>query len=911
MEKQLRENANLVVRFINWLRALLLLLFRQPKVSLEFSLDPYFVGSYAKIKVRTLRIPFDDLDFVITEGAPGGYISPCRDAEFDPANPDIMFCFGYKSGTYHVEVRRKSTDTLLDTFSYKIDALWKDNKIGPSYSFHGISEGYTRGSTWGGGDSTQPQNVNIFPQSGTRKIALVLVDTASQRYTTDADELQAIKDTWLNNIKNGITSSRNYFKEVSYNNFDIDCDIYGPIHLSGSFDTYFENVDGRYDPISTFAETCIEAGQDSINFSKYKSVLFIIQTWRTTDSEGNPLPPKYSWAWAWGNDYTTNNGNVPLRIISMAHDWDVVVGRPIYSTASHELGHNLDLPDQYGKSSYSAITNNRTLKAWDLMAWETLVPHLAMASRLMLGWLDPDNIKLFNFAANGGMPVDELVYLSPIEKTPPQAGCFSGIEVRIADGWNYYIEYRKAQTTQIGDQSLPTDNAVLVTDVISSGYTAPITRPSILKVMNDPDGDGSVLTNGLDYKETDNTTPTYPTDFRISVDGIEAAGTKAAVRIQYGVNSKPDPAITPWPASPERQWQSPDIEVQNERTRADSSWFNVPWAGHQNTIIAKVTNRGTLNAPSVKVDFIVKDFTVGGAPETRLETVVQDINAGETVAFKTEEWNPPQEGHYCIIAKIHLYQLPVAPYTVEMTEFNNVAQSNYDRFISATASPAERIISYVTVGNPYSLPTRIYINPNQTNPYYRTYLEHKSLYLNPGETRKVAIMFEYDPQIINTVPVSLGDQTIDDSNRNQLIESVYKRFHYQPNNARFACFIVNPHSKEHPAIELLGGAEVQVTTGRKTEFERFEAYKERDNTVSGAIITADDNQRVTQGKVIIIMKKVREEKTVEEYETIPVTTSGDFMFSINPDNTGKLLSVQAYYLPAYGYSDCYSKIITY
>ena len=56
-----------------------------PRVSVQVNLSsaPYFVGAYEKIKVTTKGINFTDLDFVISEGAPGGYISPSQDAEFD------------------------------------------------------------------------------------------------------------------------------------------------------------------------------------------------------------------------------------------------------------------------------------------------------------------------------------------------------------------------------------------------------------------------------------------------------------------------------------------------------------------------------------------------------------------------------------------------------------------------------------------------------------------------------------------------------------------------------------------------------------------------------------------------------------------------------------------------------------
>ena len=95
------------------------------------------------------------MDFLITEGAPGGYISPCRDAEFDPAHPEIMICFGYSPGEYHVQAIKRSNSSVLNTFTYKLDTRWNDKKNGPSFSFYGINGGYSRGSTWGGGVADQ------------------------------------------------------------------------------------------------------------------------------------------------------------------------------------------------------------------------------------------------------------------------------------------------------------------------------------------------------------------------------------------------------------------------------------------------------------------------------------------------------------------------------------------------------------------------------------------------------------------------------------------------------------------------------------------------------------------------------------------------------------------------------------
>ena len=72
-----------------------------------------------------------------------------------------------------------------------------------------------------------------------------------------------------------------------------------------------------------------------------------------------------------------------------------------------------------------------------------------------------------------------------------------------------------------------------------------ISRPDMLLVPTHGDDNGAVLDTGQFYHEVDNTTPTFPSDFRLDV--VSHAGNQAVVRIRYGVIGKPDPSIRPWP----------------------------------------------------------------------------------------------------------------------------------------------------------------------------------------------------------------------------------------------------------------------------------------------------------------------------------------------------------------------------
>lgn len=564
----------------------------------------------------------------------------------------------------------------------------------------------------------------------------------------------------------------------------------------------------------------------------------------------------------------------------MPNEWGTDGAREIYDTFSHELGHNLGLGDQYTPG-----VAGRNLGSWAMMDWDDPLPHFTLAHRMMLGWIQAPWVRTLDFSALGGS-VDQTITLHPVELGAPPAGRASGIEVRLANGWNYYLEYRRGQAVHIGDRALPEDGIVLGSDVVSPPYTPPFSRPGLLLLPPDSDAEGAALSDGENYRETDFSDPTFPTDFRVDVSGITAA--KADVRIRYGVLSKPDPSIRPWPAGPGRQWQSPDIEVRNVRNQADAAWFNVPWAGNTNTVVARARNAATLNAPRVRVNFYVKNFNVGCTPESFIGSMERDIVAGATAEFTTT-WVPPSEGHYCVIVRTPLYQTPAMPPAtpvVEMTELNNLAQSNYDRFISATGSPPSREMTFVEVGNPYPAPTRVFIDPGQSNPLYRTYVEHTWLMLDPGESRRVMMMFEYAP----------------DNLTNQVFppEEVmkYRELQRVPNDVGAVSRIEDPRDTPRHKIDPLGGIQAQVVTGRATRFQRFGGEGKR---VYGSVVTADGGVPAS-GQVILRIHRNSSGMPDYEYQTVKLE-QGAFTATLQSEGS----AVDAYYVPSPGFGDCWSQ----
>jgi M6 family metalloprotease-like protein len=849
-------------------------------VTLKLSRRSLFVGSFTNLRVDidpASGLTLDDLDLAVTSGLAGGLVSLARGPKYDPNKPVLMLLAGYEPGTHAIEARDRATSTVLGAVKFRVLGTWRGRTKGPPLWFSGTPRANLAGSAWGGGPAG-PQNIGVVPALGTRRLAILFVDTSSQRYTSDATAMQGHRDRWMDEVINGVASggqtrsTRQFYREVSYGNFDLSAQVFGPVSLSGAWDTYF-NADGT--PMGSFFQSAITAGDAVIDYDDFDTIVCVTPTVPAAGA----TPAKAAWPYAsighWG-PYSTSEGSKNLGVVSMPNEWGLANNREIHETLSHELGHNLGLGDQYAPA-----VSGRNPGGWELMDSDDPLPHFSAAHRMMLGWIQAPWVRPFNFATSGA-PVDQNVTLHPIEQGAPPAGRSSAIEVRIGDGLNYYLEYRNGEAPQIGDRSLPTDDRVLGTDVASPPFQAPFARPTILLLPSDGDDDGAVLGNGDFYREID--ASPFPVELRADVSGIN--GDRADVRVRYGTNGRPDPSIRPWPASPQRPWQSPDIEVRNAKSMADPQWTNVPWVGNPNTVVARIANGGNVLAPAVRVNFYVANYNIGGAPEVFLGSDMHDIPAGSTVEFTTN-WVPPSNGHYCIRVRIPLYVVPSAPTVVEMTELNNFAQSNYDRFVTTTSSPSTREETMVEVGNPYDKATRVWIIGQQSNPLYRTYVETTWLWLKPKERRRVKVMFEYalDPK---------SDHIPEDVARFRT--EIRKRVR-QPNDVGLHTYAENPRDRPRHRLELMGGTGLQVATGRAT---RMEGFGSDGPLVFGKVVTVDDHAPVPTG--IALVTVARDRRRPEEYLTVEAPIKEGRFEVVMRSRDWKL--ARAEYLPPIGFGPC-------
>jgi len=853
-------------------------------VAIEAPASSLFVGEWRELGVA-LRpgapFTFQDLRFEVLEGAAGGVVSLSQPDRAEGEPPTVMLLGGATPGRYTLRVLHGNVEQAR--VGYEITDQRPADGDGPRLWFSGTSGPHfgARGQAWGGGPA-EIQNVNVLPQRGTRRVAILFADTATQRYDQTPQQFRLLKERWLAHVVGGVesegrgrTSVAAYYREVSGGKFNVTAEAFGPVRMPGAFDDYI-GTDGSMK--GTFPQQCLTSGDPLIDYTQFDTVLCVSPAVNPDD----PSTRRAAWPSAsigeWG-PYKTSEGDLSMGVISMPAEWTEIDGRQLFATIAHELGHNLGLRDQYTPAVLSPID------AWDLMHADGNLPQLSIGHRLMLGWIDPAHVLSFNIAGldrnrrlGGRYTLDALEKIVPFEDLPATRNLI-GIEFRIADGLNHYFEYRRGQPGQVGDRGEPipqSGGGVVVASIVGARTE---TRPNI------------TLQAALALPPRDPSRATV-----IEVDGelsgyrahLESADANSAVlELTYGA-FRPDISIRPWPAGPERQWQSPDIVVTNARAEADPSWSNVPWIGHVNQVLVTVHNGGNL-ASGANLNLKPKSYNVGGVPDSDIQMLssVDSIGPGESRVVDFD-WTPEGGGHRCL-------DVTLSGSPLDASTTNHHAQSNYTRFFSDSASPARRVVTDVEIGNPWDRATVAFVTANQTNASFRTYLEHTWLNLGPREVRKVKVMFEYvgnDPA--GVAPVS--QRAI--------------------NNVNLAGWGINPdpgswRKPDRPGErvpELLGGAHVQVVSGRRTKFVSFaNERKTADSSVPltfiGRVAESGGNV-VTGGKVLVELLFADGRPTA--YATANVKPDGSFLVTADP---GPWKSARAFHLAISPWADSESALV--
>ncbi|WP_163688574.1 hypothetical protein [Mycolicibacterium gadium] len=862
-------------------------------VQLETPSDPIYLRSWARIPVRMPAsmsaggTAFDDLLFSVEPPDVGCGVSHSRDGTFDSAEPHVVLYTGSLAGEFTMRAIDKRSGGEVASANFRVDYGWT-HVDGPPVRIIGTTE------------DAPP----VFDVLGTRKVAIVLLET------TDVDpwlqmEADAVLRRYRDQVFDGVTvdgrveSAAAYLEEVSWQKFRIEnAGVVGPLRLTMSWDQVgpvWDHDRKLWRGVLPFSDAGVaeilrrnrelaEQGEGPlVDLNTVESIIFVVRAFDGPDPEKR----RAIWPWATGGAALDSRYDVdgdpttPDRLIEtivMPDDWPSAgadQGGRIRYTAAHELCHNIGLFDQYTGNDTDADFRPRDVTEWTLMAIEQKFPNLTVPERRKLGWLESRMVKKVA-ARPGGAITDETVNLC-LASQRPRPREFTAIEIELSDTTSYFLELRGKSPGTIADRNH-------TPQIVGTDWTeSPAKRPQLLRMRNDEDNDRGTYKAGEDYDESTTVKPQFPVDLKVSV--ISLTDDTAQVRVQFG-DRKPDPALTPFSAA--MHWQSPDIEVRNERNTASPELFNLPWAGHPNTLIAKVRNEGNFAAKRVRVEFWEADFTLSSNPEfTFLTANQQDVAAGATVEFVGDtQWTPEAAPllfgtkHYCIKAEVVPYVHPDDSSKVEINPTNNVAQSNYSRFISIWASPASREFTQVALWGD-ARGTRQHVKARQTSPFARTFVDHRWLDVRHGNRRDVKVFTEF----------MVGDESVE-----EYVESLggIEEAFRTPNQLDLSAVLENRCSGS-----VLGGASITVPVAQRTRFTRF-GVEPGGSFAFGSVAGASD------GPLLVSVRP--EDSPAEEVVFATTLQGGDFGVDTGHGLSGRV-AFRAHYLGEMGSAPSDSRVL--
>lgn len=300
---------------------------------------------------------------------------------------------------------------------------------------------------------------------------IILVSFSDEAYQHD----QALMADWAMGEHfdyNGATGSiRQYFHDVSFGQFEMELDVYGPVTVSKNAAYYGSNI-GDYDahPDEMVVEACQLAAEEGADFSQYDSdgdgyvdwVVILYAGKGEADSYiANRIWPHQAELHDTGKAFQLNGKTVDhyccLNEISAGSGQLCGIG-----TFCHEFGHIMGLPD-----FYATIQNayHKTSGKWDIMDYgcynnddNTPCGYTAY-ERWFMGWMQP---ALMNEAVSVTMPDlythNDAAYItqsgdSITDITHPYPNVFYLFENRQPVGWDTYIPGHGLLITRVNYRS--------------------------------------------------------------------------------------------------------------------------------------------------------------------------------------------------------------------------------------------------------------------------------------------------------------------------------------------------------------------------------------------------------------------------------------------------------------------------
>lgn len=297
-----------------------------------------------------------------------------------------------------------------------------------------------------------PKRVKIsdVPTTGKQKVLNILVEFSNCKFSMS--DPKAYYDRFFHekgfNENGSYGSVHDYYYEGSGHNYDPDIDCYGPIQVSGTYQSYAGN-EGTENAYKMIQEACKLLHQQGVDLSPYDTdgdgvvdnVYVIYAGYGQADSN----KPNTIWPHSWnlsniGADIQL--GNVKIDRYATSQEINGQSNKPVgIGTFVHEFGHVLGLADHYNTMNAAA---SNTPGAWDVMCAgsyngdQNCPATFTAFERYSLDWL-----KLTELNAT----TDTFVTVTPLEdknaayrvSIPNKNYEYFIIENRQQKGWDKYI----------------------------------------------------------------------------------------------------------------------------------------------------------------------------------------------------------------------------------------------------------------------------------------------------------------------------------------------------------------------------------------------------------------------------------------------------------------------------------------
>jgi hypothetical protein len=745
-------------------------------VPIAAPLGPLYVSGYARLTadLPAAGLSIGEVGYSVREGIDGGSISVGLQQPDPNGTESVMLLAGVRRGEFHLDAVLKADGSLLTTRRFRVTTLWPDDVHGPPVALTGDHQNMLM--SWGGSGGTAGY---VLPTPNLWRVLVVMVYLKDRKW--DGLEVAA-RGEWKDRVVGGPESVRAYYEEASAfkpgaHGMSVDLvgnQVFGPAFVDAGWGDVFKqktpgDVNAGWTTKPTgygeLAGAISDFFADLPNGASFMaladSIAIVVRSGSDEPTDMGPTVPKVATRYVWGHankdiDFYRKTATTytqfkrPVTVMTDVYPAGAPARNSTY-TLCHEIGHNLGLADLYdANNDYPPEINDREAGAIDLMGSSQDLPHFSIANRIRLGWADRAWLRRFDFSASptGGSVV--LQATETLTGAGPTGGRSAGIEVPISDDWSYLFEYRREQPGQIGDQRMETSvingrTEILVgTDLRFRG--GEVARPPIIRLGKDADGDGPLLVNnGEDYSDSDVTNPQRMHDFVLRLNAIASPNADSAkVDVDYLDAHRPQLLVHPAPGR--GNFKSPDIRLIGPFGILVEGAIK----GATNLIEITVHNVGSLAATDTQIHVKWLPFTLTAGTWNNLDDPAPFNVPANGLTKLVVPWTIPasvkvadvEVEHFCVRVDVERYRDPAHPDHEEIVVHDNWAQSNFDAKPVKFGSPSDRVATVTTATNVLGRRATYLFGADQTTPWYRIFLGHAWLRLEPGETQPVELAYE-------------------------------------------------------------------------------------------------------------------------------------------------------------------------